>query len=480
MSLSRRVERNTLIQLGGRLYSSALTFAVTALLLPRILDEPAFGVFAFHLTLYQLLANVLDFGAGTIVIREASRERGRAGALIGQLIALKGRIALVALLLLVGVAAWFEEGARLAWLCVAATHVLAHAPSGALAIFAVDMDFASAARAVFLGQTFWLLASLALLAAGSREPAHYLLAFGGGVAAHACSGWWRARRRVAIRYDATRAERAALWRESWPAGVSMAMASTYFYIDAIMLRPLLGEVAVAHYSAAYRLMGFALMLPVLFSQVVFPVFARLWGDGPDALAPVFRRCVRFLGGVGLLVPAILVPCADEVMALVYPAGYGEGAHSLAILSLAIVLVFVTYPHVLALLAAGQQRLMMLVSTGGALLNVGLNLWWVPRIGIEGAAWATVATEGFVLCAAAAGVARRTTLPLRPQGLSRPALVAAGGLALALLLDATLPELPALRVAASAALGALALLASGLLPLDLGAALGGLPETGPPT
>jgi len=465
-SLSRQVGLNTASQIAARLYSSGLAFAITALLLPRRLDVADFGLFAFYLTLYQLLQNVLDFGAGTIVIREASRERGRAGRLIGLLIGIKARLGLAAAVALLVVACIFEgAGLRTALLALASLHLLVHALSAAGTIFSVDMAFGRANLASSLGQTLWLAATAALLAAGAREPSLYLLAFGAGSAAGGVLTWAWARRRVAIRFDGTPAERRALWTEAWPAGVSMTMASIYFYIDTVLLRPLLGEVAVAHYSAAYRLMGFVLMVPVLFSQVVFPVFSRLWTAG--GLDPFFQRTTGLLAGLGLLFPPLIWLLRDDLMALVYPAAYAEGAGALGVVSLAIPLVFAAYPHVLTLLAAGEQRLMMGVSTVGALLNVGLNLWWVPRSGIEGAAWATVATEAFVLAAVAAAVARRARLAFRARALLRPlACGAAATAALHLLLGALDPGALALRVAAGVTLGVAAVLCAGLLPLRL--------------
>ena len=108
-----------------------------------------------------------------------------------------------------------------------------------------------------------------------------------------------------------------------------------------------------------------------------------------------------------------------------------------------------------------------ISTAGALLNVGLNLWWVPRFGIEGSAWATVATEAVVLAAAAAAVARRIGLAFQPRALLRPLVCgAAATAALHLLLGALSPGAIALRVAAGVSLGAAAVLCAGLLPLRL--------------
>jgi O-antigen/teichoic acid export membrane protein len=328
-----------------------------------------------------------------------------------------------------------------------------------------------------------LAATAALALAGVVEPALYLLAFGLGSLVQGAASYAWARRRVAVRFDSTREQRRRLWSESWPAGVSLTMAAVYYHIDAVMLRPMVGEVAVAHYGAAYRLMGFVLMVPVLFSQVIFPVFARLWGAGPAALRPVFENTTAFLLGLGVLVPPVVWLVRRDVMALVFPPEYAAGAGCLGILSLAIVLVFGAYPHVLALLAAGEQRLMMRLSIAGAVLNVGLNLALIPRFGIEGAAWATVATEAFILLSTAWAVRRRTGLLFDGARLLRPAACAALS-ALALL--ALLPRLdgpPGWRVGAGLAAGLAALACAGLLPLELGvdeaAVPGPLPDDAPP-
>lgn len=472
MSLSRRVGRNALGQVGGRLYTSALAFVITALVLPRQLDESDFGVFAFHLTLYQLLTNVLDFGAGTIVVREAARRRADAGRLLGMLVRIKAFFALAGVPLLIG-AAWLAEGPglRFGLLALGALHLLFHAPGGAAAIFQVDMEFRWSVLATTLGQTAWLLGTLALVVFGVDRPAPYLLAFGAGPVVAGTLGYLWAKRRVAIRFDATRQELAALWKEAWPAGVAMTAASLYFSIDTVMLRPLAGEVATAHYSAAYRVMTFVLMVPVLFSQVVFPVYARL-ADDRATLTRFHDRTLRFLLSLGLLVPATVTLIAPSVMALVYPPEYGAGATALTILCLAVPCVFAAYPHVLLLLSGGHQRAMMVVSVSAALFNVVANRVAIPVWGIEGAAWTTVATEAFVLAASAWLAARRTGVHAHLATLLRPVLcAAAAGVGLALVLRVVIadgtPAHAALRVGAGLVLAGVGVALARILPLDLG-------------
>ena len=469
MSLSRRVGLNAAGQIAGRLYTSTLAFVITAVVLPRQLGQVDFGIFAWYLTLYQLLTNVLDFGLGTMVIRDASRDRENAGRMIGTLVLIKAVIAALGVAVLVLLAFLFEGwGMRFGLLSLAALHLFFHAPGGASAIFHVDMAFRWVVTASLSGQTAWLLGTAVLAVLDVNGPAPYLIAFGLGPMVTGCLGYFWARRRVTIRFDASRAERTQLWKQAWPAGISMTLASLYFYVDTAMLRPMLGEVAVAHYSAAYRIMTFVLMVPVLVSQVVFPVYSRLWATSPAALLPFYRRTLRLLFSAGVMVTALVPGLRAQVIGLVYPPEYGVAADALGILSLAVVLVFCAYPHVHLLLAAGQQRKMMLISAAAAGFNVAANLWAIPRFGIEGAAWTTVLTEALVLLGAVGVSLRLTGLGPSPRDLARPALCAAGVLAVQRVASPLWAEAgPAVQLLIGVGLGLGALAAAGVWPLRLG-------------
>ena len=175
-----------------------------------------------------------------------------------------------------------------------------------------------------------------------------------------------------------------------------------------------------------------------------------------------------LSTLGLTVLATVPLVSQDVMAVVYQPEYQVSAPVLSVLCVAIAAVFATYPHVLLLLSSGNQRSLMWISTAGAVLNVAANAWAIPRHGILGAAWTTVATEGFVLLAAAIVGRARTGLRLDIPGLLRPAACAFGAHAL---LSFLLPHLaeaqPAWRVAAAVGAAAVGILAAGVFPLDLG-------------
>ena len=180
------------------------------------------------------------------------------------------------------------------------------------------------------------------------------------------------------------------------------MVTVYFYIDIVLLRILEGEAAVGLYSAAYRMLTFSLMVPVLFNQVIFPVFSRYFSDiktGVDRLKPVFSRSVLYMGAVGIPAAAALFFLSEPVVAVVYDEKYARSSACLTILGFAMAAIFLTYPHVSVLVASGRQVLFAWIAGASGVLNVALNLILIPRYYIEGAAWATVITESAVLVAA---------------------------------------------------------------------------------
>ncbi len=479
MNLSKRVARQSSVQVSGRLYTALLAFAVTAIILPRHLDTATYGVTAFYFTLFLLLTNVLDFGAGQIVVREASRRREEAAELVGMLIGLKARIAWVGIGLVATLALAFDgPGNATTWLAIVASlHLLAHAPAGIASVLQVDMAFRPIVVAQCLGQSTWLLGTLALVALGVHEPGWFVVAFGLAGVVYGVSTWTAGRRVLEPSFGASVERRAWLWRESWPAGVAAAMATVYFYVDTLMLRPLVGDEAVAYYASAYRVMTFVLMVPVLFSQVIFPIFSRLWPAAPEQLGLVLTRSTRFLFSLGVCVAATLPWVAQDVIALIFPVEYAPGGPALAVLALATVCVFVAYPHVLVVLASEGQRTMMWISTGGVVVNIVLNLVTVPRYGILGAAWATVATEAFIVVASTVVARQRTGLVAGRSAYLRP-LACAGAVSagLAALSATAWWQDEALHVGVRVAFGFVAgvvgVALSGTWPLNLGVEAGG--------
>jgi O-antigen/teichoic acid export membrane protein len=264
------------------------------------------------------------------------------------------------------------------------------------------MKFNYVALVSGLGHTVFLAFSLVALRFNAQNPAFFLLSYAIGMAITNFANYGFSQRFPRARMKPERSEIGTLFQEALPLGISSVMVTVYFYIDTILLRPMKGEAAVGYYNAAYRILVFTIMVPVLFNQVIFPVFSGCFADLKghfDRLSRIFRRAVLYMGITGIPAALVLFFFSEPLIVLICGDSFLPSARCLVILSLAMVAIFLTYPHTSILVSSGRQILFAWIAGLSGLFNVILNLILIPKYSIEGAAWATVITEVVVLLAA---------------------------------------------------------------------------------
>ncbi|MFH0943631.1 MAG: oligosaccharide flippase family protein [Planctomycetota bacterium] len=406
MTLSRRIQKGTSLQIGARLFSAATNFVLSAVLLARVLTEGEFGLYQFYLTLFLLTMTLVDFGVNRAGVRMVAAKECPLGDAVIAAIALKAIAGGFAFLVLAMIALLAEPEGVTGWLLVlAAVHVLSHAAGSASIGFEVRLDFRVPAIGMVAGHTLFLLLGLLLYFCGVRHAAPYLVAWGAGIVSQNLLVLGAAWKRDQLGRRPDRQVLLQLAREALPLGVAAIAVALYFHMDTIMLRPLKGPEEVAEYAVAYRMMTVGLMVPALFMQVVFPVLTRCHEASADLLRAVLRQCTFYMALIGGVAAAILLALAPELLALAFGEAYREAAPSLRILGLAMAAVFLCYPHSMVLIAAGQAARFTRITLLAALLNLALNLLLIPRFGAEGAAGTTLTTEMLVLLASALAVRR---------------------------------------------------------------------------
>jgi O-antigen/teichoic acid export membrane protein len=200
--------------------------------------------------------------------------------------------------------------------------------------------------------------------------------------------------------------------------ITKLLRTSVVTLDVVLLGLLATDRDVGLYSAAYRFCFF-LIAGVAAVQVAYL---------PDVTRSVSRDTLRSAVGRHLEVSAALgvplaiggVILAGPMITTIFGEQYGDGASAFAVLLLSIGILFLFAPLHNALLAQGRLRVETWAMGLAAALNLSLNLYWIPRYGILGAAWATVAAEALILvwCGAALWKAMQGSL-LRP--LLRPAI-----------------------------------------------------------
>lgn len=455
---NRAASRNTAALLASRAVVASLGW-VGSIVIARMLSPTDFGQYYFVFGLLGILSIVTDLGVGRVVLARLVDEDDPDVPLVSSafialrvLLGLFGYAVAMAFVVLLDYPAQVVRATALAGLVV----VIA-TPSHALTmIFQSRLKLTVVAVAESLGQVVQV--ALTLLVA---LVAPSLLVFVLPVIANELFKLFVKVRGV-LRGDTgpRPARQVQLWRwqgmliDALPLTIGTAMTTLLYKIDVILLSRLDTFESVGLYSVGYK---FADALEMGTAAVVAPALTLMvaaWPHDPTAFRDRVRSSVLLLAFLASVTVAGFWSAAEPLLTGLYGDRFSAAVLSTQLLVVGACLAMVTEVGLSVLIASGRQRLYPWIGLLGLSVNVGLNLYLIPRWSFEGAAVATVITE-LLLVAALWLLVARTVPCARLLPLGRLAAVAASTAGVILLTEALSEVLPWLVVAGLAGLGALA-------------------------
>ena len=411
-AVPRRIWNATALQVAGRLFGSGCTFAILALC-ARQLPTAEFGRYTFYLALFGVLDALADFGTGQAVIRLTANDPGALLPVLRQ--ARRARfvtatLGLIAIALCTGV---YDESGR-GWIVLAALYPLTHTLELTATVFKnqIAWRIPVMVRALASALRLGLVATLLWQGTKSAPQLLFITALASAIAnvlLHFAS------RQYIPKQSQSKPIEKSLLRTSFPLGLGSLFAMAYFYIDNLFIRALEGDVALAEYNAGVRLLSFLIMIAQLATSTALPWFVRMNEKGK--LATAMSSLGQPLFAIACCLSGLLTPWSKEILGLIFTDAYQAGAPSFQWLLATSAVIHAGAIFVTALIAVGGQNRFMLVAGSGLLVNMLGNAILVPRLGIEGAALATLATESLVCVLSILALGRIGCRPLsvRPSG-----------------------------------------------------------------
>ncbi len=175
---------------------------------------------------------------------------------------------------------------------------------------------------------------------------------------------------------------------SWPLMFSGLAVAVYMQVDQVMLKWLMGPSAVGLYGAAVKITGFWYFVPSIIGQTLFPVLIRAYKETPIFFYQKMRLYFFFSIWFPLLVALLFSFLAPWIIQFLYGASYKSSAVVLAVSMWGAVFVFIGVASTNYLLIKGRQKIIMITTVIGALLNIGFNIFLIPTLGLLGAALST--------------------------------------------------------------------------------------------
>ncbi len=375
----------------------------------NVLPEGEYGLYFTLFNFAYLFQIIGDMGLQNYNSRQVAQARGQVGKYFSHFLLLKLALGLTYLaLVLLGGRIWGYDGRALGLLAVVALNLglqslvlYLRSNLGGLGRYRADSVISIADKVILIG-----LVGLLLWQPGFRLW-HFVLAQTAAWTITALltyillhphlRGWrWRWQPHTLL----------ALLRRSAPYALIIFLMTAYTRLDAIMIERLLpdGLAEADIYASAFRLLDAVNMAGFLIAGLLLPMFARQLALR-EATGALTRLGAGTLGAGAITMAVSAGAFATPIMETLYVNGSAYSGQVMTWLMATFVAMSLGYVYGTLLTAAGELRHMNVFFAAGVLLNLLLNLVFIPPYKALGAAAATCVTQ-FLMLAAQLWLVRR--------------------------------------------------------------------------
>lgn len=400
MRIRYKIAANTVYQIAGRGVSAVTTFAIT-IILARFFGVEVYGDFTKIITFISFFYLLADFGYNAVVVKKLGETENKTEVLANLL---GTRIIL---------------GSLLTWLAMAITVILPYSEVShqgfnslvklGIILFAPTILMQAVIRSNNALFQFKLRYDKAFLALALGSIAGFLLV--GGVAYwHFQSLLWIIVALLCSQIittifsflfyrnllDAGKTIRLHLptiinlTKKTLPLGLTLVLNIAFFRLDTFLLTIFRSTTEVGLYGLAYKIFEFLLIIPTFFMNSVYPLLIRK----DTNKIKIIKTSAFFLTITALVLTFLLWFLAPSIKMI--RVDFAGSVTLFRILSLWLPLFFLSSLGMWVMIANDQRWLLAGIYIAGLLINLVLNLIFIPSYGATAAALTTGLTEFLVL------------------------------------------------------------------------------------
>jgi O-antigen/teichoic acid export membrane protein len=180
-----------------------------------------------------------------------------------------------------------------------------------------------------------------------------------------------------------------LLNKSWWLIFSAIASVICLKIDQLMIAEIIGNKELGIYSVAVRLSEVWYFFPVAIASTYFPSLIKLKANNKEEYNKRLQWLCDWLFMAALLVSLVMTLISDYLIGFLYGEIYSEAASVLNIHMWAAIIVFMRALFSKWIINESAYKFSLITHGAAAVLNVALNLLFIPKFGAIGAAWATL-------------------------------------------------------------------------------------------
>jgi len=390
----KRPLRNMLSTAGADVASRVLGFAATAYL-AQTLAPSAFGAMSIGLSVLSSIVVLASPGLHMKGIRDVAADPGELPDYAGSIVSL--RLALSAALIVVTavVCLLFVES------YLTRTVVIGFSLSALP--FALSLDWylqgkeqlvAVSAGRVLMYVVYFVLA--VLLVSDPQDVMWTAAAYGMANVSSAVLFIYMFRTRVGrLSVQVQTAEWKKLLKESLPFGVFAMLSQAIMNLPVLLVGLMLSSGEVGYFSAAMKLIFFALMLDRMLYALFYPVITRYRRSSDKKFSYLAGLAVRVTLLISIPTVVIGGMFASDIISLIFGSAYIQASGSLQLLLFYFVFTTLNTIFMCVLIADGREREFARIMTVGTVVLLALCVVLTSALGITGTSLSLAVGEGIM-------------------------------------------------------------------------------------
>ena len=412
MESFKKIGANVLFQGFGRLITAGASLLVT-ILVAQTFGPASLGDLTKVLSFVALFYLVADFGFNAIIVKDACSEEERTSFYLSNLFSLRifVSILLVILVFLITLVLPFNLEKNTGFspqvkigIIAASFTILAQAIlTSSNALFQLRMRYDRSTVALFFGSLATVFLTFVFLNyAFFSWPKALLPIIVAYIAGGAISSF------LAVSFVKNQLSDFGLkfnfdfWlgllKRTWPIGLTLVFNLIYFRVDMFILALVRSSTEVGLYSLSYKIFDLSLVFPIFLINASYPTMVESSTKGLKELVEFSKKIFGILLVVSTLALAFIFALAPQVITIIGGEGFGGSAISLRILVLGLPVFYLTSLLMWLLIVFEKQKTLIIIYSSGAVLNIVLNLIFIPKFGYLAAATTTGISELFILLA----------------------------------------------------------------------------------
>lgn len=369
---------------------------IVGIFVARYLGPEQYGLMSYVVSYVTLFSILSTFGLDSIVVRELSKKLTPKETILGTAFALRLLFSL-GTMFLIFITLWvYESDAFTFWAVIIYSASLLISSLNVVRNYFVSIMLnkyvvKSEMLRKIIGagiKILLLLNNMSLIWFIIAITFDFILVASGYIVSY----WKQGGALSAWRFDSSVA--GMLLKESYPLLLSGAMIIIYQKIDQVMIRNMIDNKAVGQFAVASAITQYVIFIPNVIAQTITPLLVKLHQRDVAAFNFKKQQFMDLMVWSSVLMAMMISLSAFFIIPPLYGAAYSGAVQVLEIMAWKAVFVALLASSGQIIIIEGIQKYAVFRNIAGCIVSVALNLLLIPRFGIIGSAWATLAAVCF--------------------------------------------------------------------------------------